>query len=135
MSERDRQYGRRHREARAKVAPAVERGEVACARCGRWIVPGTPWDLGHADGDKTRYSGPEHRACNRATAGRATAGRATAGRATAGRATAGSQATEYRATEDWTGGRPLPRDYQPTSVPDKPTEPTSRDWFAGYEGP
>ena len=38
-----------------------------CARCGHPIEPGTPWDLGHVDGDKTRYQGPEHQRCSRQT--------------------------------------------------------------------
>ena len=38
--------------------------------CGRLIMPGEAWDLGHNDLDRSRYSGPEHSKCNRGTAGR-----------------------------------------------------------------
>jgi hypothetical protein len=65
----ERGYGHRHQTLRKRWALKVERGDVRCARpgCGRLIVPGTPWDLGHDDTDPSRktYSGPEHRACNR----------------------------------------------------------------------
>lgn len=60
-------YGRAHREVRARMAPIVATGTARCARCGEFIGPGEQWDLGHDDADPTRYSGPEHRRCNRAT--------------------------------------------------------------------
>jgi hypothetical protein len=63
----ERGYGKAHRNLRAQWAPLVERGEVRCARCHRFIKPGTPWDLDHGD-DRSTYRGPSHRACNRATA-------------------------------------------------------------------
>jgi hypothetical protein len=63
-------YGHRHQQARKRLAPLVDAGLVRCARCGDWIAPGEPWDLGHHDWDRSLYTGPEHRACNRATAGR-----------------------------------------------------------------
>ena len=46
--------------------PLVAGGGVCCARCQEPIERGDPWDLGHS-ADRTRWTGPEHRACNRAT--------------------------------------------------------------------
>ena len=63
-------YGTKHRKLRKQWAPRVERGEVICVRCGKLIQVGQAWDLGHDDFDRTRYAGPEHARCNRATAGR-----------------------------------------------------------------
>ena len=44
------------------IQPLVESGGCRCARCGEPIGPDEPWDLGHDDYDRSRYSGPEHRA-------------------------------------------------------------------------
>lgn len=68
----ERGYGPEHKRLRREWAPLVEAGEVNCFRatCGEPIEPGTPWDLGHEDNDRTKWTGPEHQACNRATAGR-----------------------------------------------------------------
>jgi hypothetical protein len=63
-------YGFSHVKLRRRWLPMVAVGLVDCARCGRRIGIGEPWDLGHLDGDRMRYSGPEHAACNRSTAGR-----------------------------------------------------------------
>lgn len=69
-STRDRGYGQRHRNLRAQWKPKVEAGKVNCWRCDKPIRPDDKWDLGHADDDRTRYMGPEHIQCNRATAKR-----------------------------------------------------------------
>jgi hypothetical protein len=66
-----------HKKLRAKLAPIVAAGGVRCAApfCGELILPGELWDLGHDDNHPGRYSGPEHRRCNRATVHRANGGR------------------------------------------------------------
>jgi DNA-directed RNA polymerase subunit RPC12/RpoP len=60
-------YGREHERLRKYWALRVNAGIVDCARCGVRIQRGELWDLGHDDEDRSRYSGPEHRGCNRAT--------------------------------------------------------------------
>jgi hypothetical protein len=70
LSTTARGYGAAHRRLRASLAKQVSAGGVRCARCGGAILPGEPWDLGHHDLDRSRYTGPEHRRCNRATAAR-----------------------------------------------------------------
>lgn len=64
----ERGYGAEHQRLRRVWLARVGTGLVRCARCRRFIEPGSPWDLGHDDSDRSRWTGPEHRACNRATA-------------------------------------------------------------------
>jgi hypothetical protein len=63
-------YPHSHQQLRKREARRVEDGGVLCWRCGIGIDPGTPWDLGHDDDDRTIYRGPEHAKCNRATRAR-----------------------------------------------------------------
>ena len=64
-------YGYAHQQERKRLAPLVEAGEITCWRCGRPIYPGSKWDLGHDDWDRTVYRGPEHaNRCNRAAGAR-----------------------------------------------------------------
>ncbi len=57
-------YGSQHQRRRAALAPRVTLGLGHCARCGKRILPGQPWDLDHSDDRKT-YLGPSHQRCNR----------------------------------------------------------------------
>lgn len=68
--ERKKGYDARHKALRNRLKPIVAEGKTPCARCGQLIKAGESWDLGHDDDDRSLYSGPEHAACNRATAGR-----------------------------------------------------------------
>ena len=61
----ERGYGAQHQRIRAALTPIVNAGDATCWRCGRTIVPGTPWDVGHDDEDRSLYRGPEHTTCNR----------------------------------------------------------------------
>lgn len=67
MKTADRGYGGAHQKRRAAEALRVARGDVFCARCGGWISPVEPWDLGHHPVDRSAYVGPLHRRCNRDT--------------------------------------------------------------------
>jgi hypothetical protein len=63
-------YTNQHDRARkAWAATITQQGGVLCARCGRPINPGDPWDLDHTD-DRTAYLGPSHPECNAAAGGR-----------------------------------------------------------------
>jgi len=71
----ERGYDARHRRLRHKVKREVEAGQAYCWRCleeGKtreqaWIAPGSEWDLGHDDRDRSVYRGAEHAFCNRRT--------------------------------------------------------------------
>lgn len=65
----ERGYGTDHQRIRRQWKPIVEAGGVRCWRCNELIHPGTRWDLGHDDHDRSRYRGPEHAACNRRAGG------------------------------------------------------------------
>jgi hypothetical protein len=64
-SRQERGYGVGHFARRRVLEPFVDAGLATCVRCGEAIEAGEAWDLGHNDLDRSRYSGPEHAACNR----------------------------------------------------------------------
>lgn len=69
-SRQERGYDAAHDRLRAHyVALQAEGHTLLCARCHEPIRD-EPFDLGHDDHDRTRYTGPEHVRCNRATAAR-----------------------------------------------------------------
>ena len=65
----DRGYGANHKRTRALWAQRLKTlGTLPCARCGKPITNGEPWDLGHTD-NRAAYQGPEHAHCNRRAGG------------------------------------------------------------------
>jgi hypothetical protein len=62
-------YGSDHKRLRAALVPRVATGSVICSwpGCGKPILPGQAWDLGHLDGRPGVYAGPQHASCNRKT--------------------------------------------------------------------
>jgi hypothetical protein len=69
-TQKERGYGWKHEKLRKVWQRQIDEQHgptVLCARCLRPILPGQEWDLGHDDYDRSRYTGPEHRRCNRAT--------------------------------------------------------------------
>jgi hypothetical protein len=63
-------YNGDHKRLRARLVLVVATGRVICSwpGCGRPILPGEPWDLGHLPNGG--WAGPQHASCNRKTTGR-----------------------------------------------------------------
>jgi hypothetical protein len=65
-------YGGAHARLRAQWKPVVDAGQaychaIICLKQDRWIMPGTPWHLGHTP-DRSAWTGPEHEQCNESEA-------------------------------------------------------------------
>lgn len=59
-------YGSAHQRTRIAIAQSVNAGHARCARCGKPIRVGQPWDLDHTD-NRNGYLGASHATCNRGT--------------------------------------------------------------------
>ena len=73
-TKRERGYDKAFNQERKVWARMVNEGVVNCWRCLQPIPPGTPFDLGHDDADRSIIRGPEHTHCNRSAAGKASHG-------------------------------------------------------------
>lgn len=58
------QYGARHKAERTKWKRLVDAGQATCCLCGKWLVPGQPFDLDHVPGTD-QYRGVACQSCNR----------------------------------------------------------------------
>jgi hypothetical protein len=67
-------YDSKHSRVRDTWLPTIAAGHghchaTTCLEPTRWIQPGTAWDMGHTP-DRTTWTGPEHRRCNRSAGGK-----------------------------------------------------------------
>lgn len=66
----ERGYGHKHQQKRAEYQKVVDAGAAECWRCHDPVPPGSEWQLGHDDHDRTKYRGVECVKCNESTGGR-----------------------------------------------------------------
>ena len=57
-------YGYAHRQTRKRWRALIDAGEVWCCLCGKWLAPGSAFDLDHAPGTD-QYRGAACPSCNR----------------------------------------------------------------------
>lgn len=66
----ERGYGAKHQKLRKQYQKVVDAGAAECWRCGKAVPPGSEWQLGHDDNDRSKYMGVECTYCNESTGGR-----------------------------------------------------------------
>ena len=64
------QYGAAHRRERKRWRLLVDEGQVNCCLCGKWLAPGSPFDLDHLPGTTDQYRGAACVRCNRVDGGK-----------------------------------------------------------------
>jgi hypothetical protein len=105
MSTTTRGYGWHHQRLRAALLQILIPG-TPCPRCHKPMWPGLQaLDLGHVDGDKTRYTGLEHARCNRRAG------------AAYGNRLRGRDGTVTRNRQRWRRRWPPPEEPRPRSRP------------------
>ena len=121
-------YGRNHQVRREAVKRQVLAGEAVCARCGKPILPTQAFDLGHVDGSRVRYAGPEHRHARDCPEG---GNRATSrlDRATASRRNGGGEPVDYLTHPGYQDDEEKRVFWSP---PAKPGEEPRREWSQAW---